>query len=98
VALIQPGWTGPLVNPDGSLSKPLVDLLRALALGTASAATATDLSAVVDRLDALEGGSSDVSLYGTNGITVYGSAESGYEITLTGGGDISPLVGQIFGS
>jgi hypothetical protein len=94
--MIQPTWHGPLVNPDGTLSKPLIDLLRALASGTSSAATATDLSAVEDRLDALESGSggSSVALYAGPNITITGSAEAGYTITAATG---DPLAAQIFG-
>jgi hypothetical protein len=96
MAITQPTWHGPLVNPDGTLSQPLVRLLQALASGTASASDAAALSALGLRVSALEAQDS-VQLFQGEGITISGSAESGYLIS-SAGGTTDVLAAQVFGS
>lgn len=97
MAITQPTWHGPLVNPDGTLSQPLIALLRALASGTASASDAAALSALGLRVSALEA-QDGVRIIGSDTITVSGSAESGYTITSAGSTSTDVLATQVFGS
>lgn len=86
----QPGYHAALVTPDGRLTKPLINLLQALA-SAVNADSSTDLSAVLERIAALEG----LRIVGLNGVSVFGDAEGGFSISASGVTD--PLVAQIFG-
>jgi hypothetical protein len=79
VTIVQPAYHGPLVNRDGTLSRPLVDLLQALALELNSDA-GTDLTTVNARIAALEA----LRIGGQGGIRVYGSAASGFDVVYEG--------------
>jgi hypothetical protein len=85
----KPLWSAQLVT-NGRLDSPLTNFLDAL---VSAANTGTDLSGVTDRLTVLEA----LHLYGTGGITVSGSVESGFNIHLNGA-DTDVLAAQIFGS
>lgn len=66
-----------MVMPDGSLSKPLRDLVAALLDGTNSTSTAvTDLTALTARVDSLEDDSGSSMLVGRNGINVFDDGTS----------------------
>lgn len=65
----------------GSFSRPVIDFLRRMAELIGDAAAASDLTAVLARLDALESATdAPLEIFGTNGIQVYGSEETGFEI------------------
>lgn len=84
-----------MVMPDGSLSKPLRDLVAALLDGTNGTSTVVaDIAAVNARLTALEGGSPDVTVYGPN---VYETSPGSFEVRATDAAT-DPLMCQIFGS
>lgn len=72
--------TGGFVDRNGALSTEFIDFLRNLAASTSDAATATALSALLARVSALEADSDPLRLFGTRGVQVFGSEESGFEI------------------
>ena len=86
--LFQPG----LVLSDGALSKPLIDYLNAIASATTDAGLAASITELTSRVTVLEG--EELDLQGFNGITIYGSAEAGYQIH---GDGFGPIAAQVFG-
>lgn len=70
-----------IVDPrTGACSVQFIDFLRALAERTTDAATATELSAIVSRLEALEADDPPLRIFGTNGVQVFGSEDVGFEV------------------
>ena len=74
-----------MVTPSGALSKPLIDYLRGLATTTTDAATSAALSALADRVAALESGQG-FDIYGQNNrITIIGDTDSGLTVDIAAG-------------
>jgi hypothetical protein len=93
-----PNFLSPgLVEQGGRLSKPLADFLASLAATTSDAGVAASIADLLSRVEVLEAEDFPAIVGDGVAITVFGSAESGYEIRLTGG-DLGPLPCQIFGS
>lgn len=102
----RPNLEGPgKVSPQGSFSHEMVNLLRQL-VDAANASTAvtstitpttpeTSPDGLQAQIDAIEAGLA--LMYGTEGITVVGSLESGLSIQGIGGADQQILASQIFG-
>jgi hypothetical protein len=95
MTLREPAYTHALITPDGRLTPPLVQLLKGIVAAVQGIAPA-DLTAINTRLDELEQLPAQIeAIYGTNGVTVVGSLESGMEIRGSEGESI--LANQIFG-
>lgn len=76
---------------DGKFDKHITDLLDAL---IRAANTGTDTSGIEASIALLQ----SLHLYGTGGITVTGTLETGFRIHLNASSSDGPLASQIFGS
>ena len=87
-------WSSGMVEPDGRLSRTFIDYLDGIvSTATTEAGASASIAALTARVMVLE--AENIDLQGFNGVTVYGSAEAGYQIH---GDGFGPIAAQVFGS